>query len=91
MAFTFDVDQVRSIAMRVRTSGDNIESEAQNTNNYMQQLETVIAGVGTVSIEARLQEWNGLFNKLSAALQESHTFLNQVASDVEQVISTLQH
>ena len=88
MPFSVDPEQVRNIASQCSRSGENIQQEAANMNTQMHNLQQAIQGL-PVSMEDRFAEWNRLFSQLSESLQESQTFLNSIATRVEEVMNAL--
>ena len=88
MPFTVDPEHVRQIASACSRSGETIQQEAQNMNTQIQNLHQAIQGL-PVSMEDRFAEWNRLFSQLSESLQESQSFLNSIASRVEEVMNAL--
>jgi WXG100 family type VII secretion target len=89
MAIRVDPEQIQQIAAACQRSSENIQGEAANMRNQMQQLQEALAGVPNIALANKFEEWDGQFGQLASALADSQKYLSSVVQSVEEFIAAL--
>lgn len=84
-----DRDQIAAIASKCQTSGTTIQEQAHLMKQYMDELQTALAGIPRLSMSDRFAEWNSQFASLSNSLEESNKYLNGVVQTVDNFVAQL--
>lgn len=86
---SFDPERLREIASACQSSSGRLTVEADHMKSQLAALEEAVRGIPQIAQADRFDQLNRMLTQLSEALEESNTYVNSIATRVENFVIDL--